>query len=217
MSYAFDSPLKTPSAGHRMAYRDALLVVMQNLFTTILIGSASIPAWLLPKKVAAVGEAVREFRQYMVEMVQRERAEYLQGKTGDGNLMSSLVQASEEAARAGEKNEVARGGLTDEEIYGNLFIYNFAGHETTANILAYAVAFMACYPQWQEWVGEEIEEVFGKGNDSVGEEEYQQTFPRLKRCLALMVSNFPFLLAEQNWMLVLRGSSSTRRCDYTPP
>ena len=40
-------------------------------------------------------------------------------------------------------DEKGRNSLTDEEIFGNLFIYNLAGHETTAKTLAYAVALMS--------------------------------------------------------------------------
>jgi cytochrome P450 len=102
--------------------------------------------------------------------------------------MSSLVHASDEAARAEEKGVESKGGLTDDDIYGNLLIYNIAGHETTANILAYAVAFLACYPQWQEWVGEEIDHVLVPEGDTKEAEQYHKAFPELKRCLALMVS-----------------------------
>ena len=72
---------------------------MAHVFITIMIGSAKFPSWLLSKKVAAVGEAMKEFKQYMVEMVDRERAASTRGEAAGANLMSSLVRASEEQAR----------------------------------------------------------------------------------------------------------------------
>lgn len=188
MPYPFDSELKTPAAGHTLSYRDALRIVISNIFVTVMMGSAKVPSWLLPKRVAVVGEAMRDLKQYLVEMVTTEQAAHARGDAAGANLMSSLVHASEEAARADEKGVESKAGLTDDEIYGNLLIYNIAGHETTANILAYAVAFLACYPQWQEWVGEEIDRVLGPEGDSNEAEQYHRTFPELKRCLALMVS-----------------------------
>ena len=162
-------------------------MILAHVFITIMIGSAKFPSWLLPKKVAAVGEAMKEFKQYMVEMVDRERAASTRGEAAGANLMSSLVRASEEACRGKEKGIQSKGGLIDDEIHGNLFIYNLAGHETTANILAYAVALLACYPQWQEWVSEEINRVFASSSVAEQKVQYAEAFPQLKRCLALMV------------------------------
>jgi cytochrome P450 len=126
----------------------------------------------------------------LVEMVDKERTAHARGDDAGANLMSSLVHASEEAGRSEGKDGPSNGGLTDDEIYGNLFVYNIAGHETTANILAYAVALLACYPQWQEWLGEEIDRVLGPHKDTNKAEQHYKAFPQLKRCLALMVSLF---------------------------
>jgi cytochrome P450 len=208
ISYPFDSELKTPAAGHSMSYRDALQTVISHVFVTVMIGSAKVPSWLLPKSVAVVGVAMTEFKQYMVEMVTKEKAAHARGDAAGANLMSSLVHASEEAERAGGKGVQSKGGLTDDEIYGNLFIYNIAGHETTANILAYAVAFLACYPQWQEWLGEEIDRVLVPEADTTEAEQYYRAFPQLKRCLALMVS--PKFSCPLTLLLRLTGSASTK-------
>lgn len=71
-------------------------------------------------------------------------------------------------------------GLTDTEIYGNLFLYNFAGHEWRT-----AAYFLRPTQKWQDWLAEEIEFVFGdQTHDQVW--AYNQ-FPRLKRYLAIMV------------------------------
>jgi cytochrome P450 len=38
-------------------------------------------------------------------------------------------------------------GLTEEEIYGNIFVYNFAGHDTTATTLNWALYLLAAFPE----------------------------------------------------------------------
>jgi cytochrome P450 len=154
---------------------------------------AKLPSWLLPKKVAVVGEAVTEFKRYMVEMVDKERAAHARGETAGANLMSQLIRASEEAERAEQKGTQSKGGLADDEIYGNLFLYNAAGHGTTANALTYTIALLACYPQWQEWVGEELDRVFNQEMEKEGIEQYEKAFPQLKRCLALLVCGADFI------------------------
>lgn len=76
-------------------------------------------------------------------------------------------------------------GLTDSEILGNLFLYNFAGHETTGNILTYSILLLAAHPHWQDWIAEELQHVFGDSPDDKAWD--YNLFPQLKRCLAVMV------------------------------
>ncbi|KUJ12892.1 cytochrome P450, family 5, subfamily A [Mollisia scopiformis] len=177
-SYDFDAGLAMPADGHTLSYRDALREVLKNLFVSIIITSVTLPSVMLSKSMKDVKTAIAEFKQYMVEMVEEEKSLVHEKEAEKDNLMSVLVRASE--AEAGGRN-----GLTNEEIYGNLFIYNLAGHDTTAHTLAYAITLMAAHPNLQTWIREELDFVFG-GEDAVGDEDYEKAFPRLKRCLALM-------------------------------
>ena len=78
-------------------------------------------------------------------------------------------------------------GLTEEEVYGNVFVFNFAGHDATANSLAIGICLLATRPDIQDWIAEEINAVLTgvKSEDS----SYEATFSRLPRCLAVVVSN----------------------------
>ncbi|MCJ1439481.1 hypothetical protein MMC27_008875 [Xylographa pallens] len=181
----FDSALELPAEGHSMSYRGALGTIMGNIFLTFTISSLKFPAYVLPRKIRQVLEAMKEFRSYMAEIVATERTAYGRGEDAkSANLMSSIIRASEEAGEQVGKEEKARSTLTDEEIWGNLFIYNVAGHETTAMTLAYAIGILACNPTWQDWVKEELDNVFGSGE--IKESQYQETYPLLKRCLAIL-------------------------------
>lgn len=180
-SYPFSGGLTKPAEGHSMTYKDALKIILRNLLITIIMSSVKLPSWLLPRKALDVSEAITNFKSYMAEMVEEERTSITKGEVDKDNLMSVLVRAAE-LSKADEKG---RNSLTDDEIFGNLFIYNLAGHETTANTLAYAVALMATSKSVQDWVGEESGEVFGS-EDDVKTWEYEKAFPQLKRCLALM-------------------------------
>lgn len=56
--------------------------------------------------------------------------------------------------------------------------------DTTANTISFAIAMLAGHPKVQDWLSEEI-------NAVMGDEEhpnYEETYPKLVRCLALMVS-----------------------------
>jgi cytochrome P450 len=184
-TYDFDtSEVDQIPPGHSMSYRDALKVVLGNLYGTIITVAlgTQLPSFLFPKGVRDLQAAIIEFKKYMVEMVEGERMT-IKNRAGEkDNLMSALLRASQ-----GEAGAKGRNALSDEEILGNLFIYSFAGHDTTANTLVYAIMMLAADRKWQDWIGEEIDSVF-QGKLSVEDWEYERDFPKLKRCLALQVS-----------------------------
>lgn len=91
-------------------------------------------------------------------------------------FITSLVRASQD-----ETIQSSGGGLMEQELYGNMFMLNFAGHDTTAHTFAFALYFLAAHRDVQEWVAEEHD-----GPDGNEEEDYRRDFPRLKRCLAVM-------------------------------
>ena len=122
-----------------------------------------------------------------MDMYNDERKLLDAGKRGTGNLMSSLVRVSEdERKKHGKLNADGPKSFTISEILGNIFVINFAGHDTTANTLAYSMLLLAAHPEVQDWVGEELHRVLG--GSSCETWSYEALFPRLKRCLAILVS-----------------------------
>lgn len=99
------------------------------------------------------------------------------GEPRDHNLMTSLVRASQDEHKTS-------GGLTESEIYGNMFAFNFAGHDTTANTFTFALYYLAAHPEAQDWISEEIQAVFGDREPHMW--NYRADFHRLKRCLSIM-------------------------------
>lgn len=83
-------------------------------------------------------------------------------------------------------DKVTKKFLTEEEIAGNLFIFTAAGFDTTANTMSYAVVLLAVFPEWQVWIQTEIDTVFG--GPGMPPTDYATAFPKLSRCLAVMVS-----------------------------
>ncbi|KAJ5389483.1 cytochrome P450 monooxygenase [Penicillium cataractarum] len=75
--------------------------------------------------------------------------------------------------------------LSDEEIDSNLFLFMFAGHETTANTLVYIIYLLAIFPEWQDWVVQEIDEIFS-ALPVDNEVSYKDVFHRLTRLKAIM-------------------------------
>ena len=189
VSNPFASAREPPAPDFTMTYREALSLILEYTLVVIAVPKALLNLPFMPMNWRRASQATTEFQRYMTNMLESEKQLISQKLPGAVNLMSSMVRGSEEARQASAENDQDNSvpkGLTDTEIYGNLFLYNFAGHETTGNILTYSVLLLAAHPQWQDWLAEEIEYV-------LGDQPYDQAwaynqFPRLKRCLAIMVS-----------------------------
>lgn len=105
--------------------------------------------------------------------------------------MSSMFRASEQAtyeARTEARTEAKKAsasylapkhaGLTMNEIFGNIFVYYFVGHDTKAAVFAYTIHLMATHLEVQDWIAEELDYVLPR-NDS-DQWCYEDLFPRLE-------------------------------------
>ncbi|KAH0848926.1 hypothetical protein AYO21_08742 [Fonsecaea monophora] len=174
----------------QLGYQESLRTLLSNIVQLVLLNllkNAGVPRWMFFGKMQKLYVAYEDFKRYMAEMLAREKTAFEQGDLTRHNLMSALVRASEqsnETARTTKDPAVAPAGLSDDEVYGNVFIYNLAGHDTTAATLHFAITLLAVYPEWQTWIAEEIDQV--RKADQSGMWYYEETFPKLERCLALM-------------------------------
>lgn len=176
--YSFKAGRQTLPKNHAMSYRDALNEVLQNLVFVIIFRRDILNLSWMPKKLRRIGLAIKEFESYMREMIDHERTLIDNRDSDSANLISSLIRSSEEG-------KAARESLSDDEMMGNLFIYNLAGHETTANTLAYAITLLSIHPDLQDWLHEELIHVLG--TSSLSDWSYESAFPPLKRTLAIML------------------------------
>ena len=113
-----------------------------------------------------------------------------------GELLTKFVEArtarSEQTAHADLLSSILAPtdhcGLSSDEVTGNLFLFMFAGHETTANALIYAIHLMAIFPAWQDWALEEIDNL--SQSQASGEEIpfHSQILPQTQRLRAILVS-----------------------------
>jgi len=133
--------------GHQMTFKDALRILSNNLFVKILL-----PDWAtnITKHTKKVHQAFIELKQYMLEMVEARRTSHEVGERHD--LFSGLLDASRE-----EMNHGA--ALNDDELIGNMFIFNLAGHETTAHTLCFSFGLLALFPDEQERLYQSIKGV----------------------------------------------------------
>jgi cytochrome P450 len=218
-SYRFRSSSQQGTDEAR-TYRDALQTVLDNAIFLMLVPPRLLLLPLLPRSWARIGKAAADFKQYMMHMLDEETSLLERGKTGTGSLMTSFVRAldthqKEEATVKSSTVQSPSKGLTVDEIFGNIFVINFAGHDTTANTLAFSMLLLAANPEVQDWVAEELQEV-AKNGDSENW-DYSVLFPELKRCRAVLVS-IPYLNPNfsEPYVYSWKLFASTRRSWHFP-
>ncbi len=184
--YKFEGHTERSDTSVSASYKSSLQTIMENCVLIMALGPsvlAKARPWLPGSwKLAKLADTCAAFQRYMTDQYEEEkRATLAQEKPGAAKtLMSSLVRASQAEARTGGSS-----GLSESEIYGNMFMLNFAGHDTTAHTFTFATYFIATNPDVQDWLSEEIRAVLE--SDDQADWKYAASFPRLKRCLAVML------------------------------
>jgi cytochrome P450 len=201
-AHDFDGGFRDVPPGHTRSLADTLMYLLSNLLWVLLCTRVSVVGYLRPGLYREVMEMCDEFRRYMKEIVAYHRATTQAGGGGHNtaDIVSALVEADEAAKREETKAGLGLGAkpmhLTDDELMGNLFVFNLAGFETTANAMTYTIPFLAAHRDVQDWAGEEVDAIFG-GRDTL---DYEEAFPQLVRVLAVMVSpafSCPFAFSKR--------------------
>ncbi|KAL8935734.1 MAG: hypothetical protein Q9216_005287 [Gyalolechia sp. 2 TL-2023] len=182
-SYEFQGVSEASPESIATSYKESLQTILDNCVLLLVLGQNFIAKPWLPKKLKELHRATINFKAYMTDVYEEEKKSIGLGKLGANNLMTSLIRASVENSTSTTGNDM-QGGLTESEIYGNIFVFNFAGHDTIAHTLAFAVVVLSAHPSVQDWLSEELRHVLG--DEKPEDWEYQSVFPRLKRCLAVL-------------------------------
>jgi cytochrome P450 len=175
-SYPFQGHEERLSTDVSANYKDSLQTILDNCIALFILGTKVISKRWMPRKITDLHRAVVKFKAYMTEVYDAEKNAIADGTSASKNLMSALVRASQDHSD---------GGLSESEIYGNMFLFNFAGHDTTAHTLAFAVVLLSTQSTVQDWIHEELCHVLRERSED--EWSYADDFPRLKRCLAVML------------------------------
>ena len=192
-SYPFESAVKETAVDQPLTYRDSLSIILKNALVIMVLPVKAFEIPFAPAKWTQIGRAVAHFRGYMLSQLADEKRLIAEGEPGTGTLMSNLVRASDEASQASKGPQKLEGSeeasnlkpLTTDEILGNIFVYNFAGHDTTAVSLAYSMLLLVAHPKVQQWITEELD--FFLKNEDRETWTYEEVYPKLRRCLAVLV------------------------------
>lgn len=197
-SYSFDRAAEEVPERGSLTYKESLSLILENAILIMLLGPKLLTGSLqhyLPKHWSLVGQATSTFKSHIAEIIKEEKCLIDEGKANTGNFIGAMVRASEEAAAAAaaEEDHGKTGGrrsnlgLTESEIFGNIFVFNFAGHDSIAITLTYVITHLAANPEVQDWIAEEIQHVC-RDQEEGATVPYRDAFSQLKRCTAVVVS-----------------------------
>ncbi|KAL8652124.1 MAG: hypothetical protein Q9210_002875 [Variospora velana] len=171
-----------------MTWSRALNTVRENMLVIVAMPRWMLSLPLLPAIWTNADLAMKELGQYMEDRLVNNL-----GSAGSGNLLSSLVRSSEQAKKSNIEPSLEPQSLSRADILGDIFAFSLAGHETTGNVLTFAIYLLAVHPEVQAWVQEEIDLVHAREESM----DYK-IFPGLNRCLAIMLETlrlFPSVIA----------------------
>ena len=134
-SIPFEGHEERLEAGTSSDLRSTLPTIMENALVILALTPRFFTnPWIpLPAAWRKLGTACEDFKKHMTSLYNREvQALSKTRPKGDPTVMRSLVRASQGKGEDGV-------GLTESEIYGTTFVFAFAGHDTTAHLLTYAV------------------------------------------------------------------------------
>jgi cytochrome P450 len=166
-------------------YRDWISIILENALIIMVLPESAFSPSFMPLKWQRIGWAIKNFREYMLKQIEDERNLMQSGKQGTGDLVSNLVRASDNAENDADSDDMLKSPLSKAEILGNIFVFNFAGHDTTAISLGYVLLLLVAHHDVQDWVHEELQHYIGKEDPKTL--SYSDLFPKLKRCLAVLV------------------------------
>lgn len=173
-------------------YRDSLNTILSSIIQIFICGEEGLKSWWTPKFWKHAADAMANFRSDIFGLMEEERAHTAPGENGNQHLVARLVRACEEEEPDSTNPKDMNGNntakkmtLTEQEILSNLFVYAFAGNDTTSITLTNLLVQLAANPESQEWIAEEITQFCPPKHS---EPLDYRLFLKFKRCGAVIVS-----------------------------
>ena len=143
--------------------------MLKNILVIIDLPAYLFQILILPAEWRQMSSAVESFRKYTMNQLSDEKGMIADRNPGSGTLMSNLVHALEaqhgfigadedEKSVANNRPHEMRPFSVD-EILGNIFVFNFARHDTTAISPAFSMLLLVAHPDMQDWISEGVSRV----------------------------------------------------------
>jgi cytochrome P450 len=181
------------SSTRKVTFAESLKTFVDEIWLLMIF-----PAWLLKFSPSAhlrrvhkapdifakhVQQAINEARSEdtMQREYENQQLQQQQKSTRKNDLLSNMINSGD-VSHGSDK-----GGLSDQEITGNVFIFTLAGHETTATTMQTALVLLAAHPELQQEIHEELDMIYRGKSEGEGL-LYESDYPKMRRVMALFVS-----------------------------
>jgi len=155
-----------------------------------LIARFVLPSWAfkLPiKRLQHIGRSWDHFTRYIQDYIHDSRAtESASSEESEefGYILRRLIESSREGA--------GKYILTEKEVMADMFTMMFAGHETTASVLAATLGYLSIYQDEQKKAYSEVVEHMSRGGNLASDDSLN--FPHLTACFIEAGRLFPAAL-----------------------
>ncbi|KAH4218986.1 hypothetical protein HBI06_192500 [Parastagonospora nodorum] len=160
-------------------YRNSFSRILRGIILIAIFGGETLrkSSWM-PTSWKQVGQAVQDFRSYVLKMIQEERESIANNTSTRKDLVSALVRAS----LVQQPDDARDMTISEQDMISNIFVYGFAGNDTTAISLAHTIVNLAAHPATQEWIREEIQHYCADDDSTAWPYD---TWTKLVRCQAV--------------------------------
>lgn len=157
--FGFDfKALEQPPGPYPTIYNDIIKAVSNPLFG-IFTRLERLP---FPSRIKARNQ-IDEFRNLLGELIEKRRDEIRYNKSTFDSTHSDLVTLMVQASEIQEDSDEPL--LTDDEIINDAVLFFFAGHDTTANTLVFAMYYLCVHPHMQEEARNEVNSILLREGD----------------------------------------------------
>ena len=128
------------------AMSQALVTYFENVGRVDILGALGLPGRIPTPRRLRAWPALRFFRHEMDALISRRRKMLNENKDAPPDLLTLLLTARD-----------PEGGTLfgEDEVFDNVMTFIFAGHETTANALAWTFYLLSEFPEWDVRVARE--------------------------------------------------------------
>lgn len=171
---------KEAPIGYSMSFVDAVILTADYFLAASLIPICVLRSPVMPPTIRRLGAAVADLPRHIRKSIDARQS----STEASADLVSAFTKFMQEER---EKNSQSTKSLylREDEVIGNLFNFTVAGFDTTASSITYGFFMLATEPAIQDWLFEDIERI----NRTAGDKVYEDVYPEMTRCLALMVSD----------------------------
>lgn len=133
----------------------ALATYFENVGRVDILGALGFPDWVPTPRRLRAWPALRFFRREMDGLISRRRTALSENPAAVPQDLLTLLLT----ARDPEGGKL----FGEAEVFDNVMTFIFAGHETTANTLAWTFYLLSEFPEWDARVAQEARHALGGG------------------------------------------------------